>query len=45
MDKIAWTKEHKLECFHVFHEGCLVSWLHWHDDCPLCRRVIVGADL
>ncbi|KAL3789424.1 hypothetical protein HJC23_001972 [Cyclotella cryptica] len=45
MDKIAWTKEDKLECFHVFHEGCLVSWLHWHDDCPLCRRVIVGADL
>lgn len=44
MDKIAWKKEGKLHCSHIFHEECLVNWLHWHDDCPLCRRVIVGAD-
>lgn len=31
-------------CDHIFHQGCLVSWLELHDDCPLCRRKLVHED-
>ena len=31
-------------CDHIFHQGCLVSWLEHHDDCPLCRRKLVHQD-
>jgi hypothetical protein len=31
-------------CDHIFHRGCLVSWLGDHDECPLCRRRLVHAD-
>ena len=31
-------------CDHIFHEGCLVSWLEHHDDCPLCRRKLIHED-
>jgi len=31
-------------CDHIFHQGCLVSWLEQHDDCPLCRRKLVHED-
>ena len=31
-------------CEHIFHQGCLVSWLEQHDDCPLCRRKLVHED-
>jgi len=31
-------------CDHIFHQGCLVSWLEHHDDCPLCRRKLVHED-
>ncbi|CAN1252427.1 E3 ubiquitin-protein ligase RING1-like [Linum perenne] len=27
----------KLECRHVFHESCLVSWIRTSNGCPLCR--------
>lgn len=31
-------------CDHIFHQGCLTSWLDHHDDCPLCRRKLVHQD-
>lgn len=31
-------------CDHIFHHGCLESWLEHHDDCPLCRRKLVHED-
>ncbi|XP_044984552.1 RING-H2 finger protein ATL56-like [Hordeum vulgare subsp. vulgare] len=31
-------------CGHVFHTGCVATWLHTtHNTCPLCRATI-GAD-
>ncbi|CAN1226039.1 E3 ubiquitin-protein ligase RDUF1 [Linum grandiflorum] len=27
----------KLDCRHVYHENCLVSWLRASNCCPLCR--------
>ncbi|CAN1226333.1 E3 ubiquitin-protein ligase RNF181 [Linum grandiflorum] len=27
----------RLECKHLFHESCLVSWLRTSNACPLCR--------
>ena len=31
-------------CDHIFHQGCLASWLEHHDDCPLCRRKLIHED-
>lgn len=28
----------KLDCGHVFHEGCIESWLLKKNECPICRR-------
>ncbi|CAN1252426.1 E3 ubiquitin-protein ligase RING1-like [Linum perenne] len=30
----------KLECRHVFHESCLISWIQTSNGCPLCRLPI-----
>lgn len=50
-DEIAWAKDGSRtpsmaveECDHIFHRECLVSWLQHHDECPLCRRLLVHAD-
>jgi hypothetical protein len=39
---IAYDKEGiKLaKCQHVFHNDCLNEWLHYNDNCPLCRTII-----
>ena len=31
-------------CGHVFHRGCVATWLHTtHSTCPLCRATIAAA--
>jgi len=30
---------------HVFHDGCLSSWLKQHNTCPLCRHLLSGLSL
>jgi len=48
-DTIAWAKDGGTNssdagCDHIFHSECLFAWLSSHDDCPLCRRVILHED-
>jgi len=48
-DTIAWAKDGGTNnsdagCDHIFHSECLYAWLDSHDDCPLCRRVILHED-
>lgn len=31
-------------CDHIFHKHCFVAWLQDHDECPMCRRMVVHAD-
>ncbi|KAL7754301.1 E3 ubiquitin-protein ligase hrd1 [Sorochytrium milnesiophthora] len=31
----------KLQCGHIFHFGCLRSWLERQQSCPTCRRSVV----
>ena len=31
-------------CPHIFHKDCLLSWLEFHDMCPICRRTMVTED-
>lgn len=31
-------------CGHVFHRGCVATWLHTtHNTCPLCRATIAAG--
>eukprot|EP00250_Pteridium_aquilinum_P000773 c10937_g1_i1 orf=46-1158(+) len=32
------------KCKHMFHPGCISSWLASHTTCPLCRRSLVNSD-
>lgn len=36
---VSWSR--KLKCKHFFHSDCLVTWLMNHDDCPICRKVLI----
>lgn len=31
----------KLSCGHIFHNGCIMTWLEEHNTCPLCRNKIL----
>lgn len=48
-EEIAWAKDSgststEVGCDHIFHRECLISWLQYHDECPLCRRLLIHAD-
>lgn len=32
------TGSTKLSCSHLYHLGCIVSWLSNKDNCPCCRK-------
>ena len=33
-------KVYNLDCFHKFHADCLMEWMHYKQDCPVCRTPI-----
>jgi hypothetical protein len=33
-----------LRCGHGFHHKCIDKWLEDHDNCPLCRELVVPAE-
>jgi hypothetical protein len=48
-EEVAWAKDSgststEVGCDHIFHRECLISWLQYHDECPLCRRLLVHSD-
>jgi hypothetical protein len=41
-ETVCWAKVR--ECNHIFHEDCVVRWLEYRDDCPLCRQNLLVDD-
>ncbi|XP_047319628.1 E3 ubiquitin-protein ligase SIRP1-like [Impatiens glandulifera] len=37
------TAKELLVCGHVYHEGCITTWLSLHDSCPLCRSKVISG--
>lgn len=33
-------KVYNLDCYHKFHADCLMEWMHYKQDCPVCRTPI-----
>ena len=31
------------ECGHVFHRECILQWLLKHDECPICRKLMMTS--
>jgi len=40
--KLSWSRTSR--CQHVFHSECLLPWLMDHDDCPICRSLLLQYD-
>ncbi|EKX52837.1 hypothetical protein GUITHDRAFT_101288 [Guillardia theta CCMP2712] len=38
------STDFQLPCNHVFHEECLLKWLHTHNTCPNCRCVLENEE-
>jgi len=34
-DDICWSQNEN--CYHAYHQDCILDWLMQNDDCPLCR--------
>ena len=34
-----------LNCGHVYHESCILTWLDDEKCCPVCRNIMTGSDL
>lgn len=30
----------ELECGHQYHKECIIEWLHYKSNCPVCRKTI-----
>jgi Ring finger domain len=41
-DVVSWSPS--MECEHVFHHGCIKTWLIHHDCCPYCRLNVLSVD-
>lgn len=33
----------KLPCGHIFHDGCIRSWLEMSNACPICRKPVITS--
>jgi len=42
-DVIAEGAAHSTRCGHVFHQGCMTSWMERATTCPTCRTTIAEA--
>ncbi|GBG75339.1 hypothetical protein CBR_g19973 [Chara braunii] len=40
----AWTTGRQMPCGHVYHQGCIFSWLKRRNSCPVCRYELPTDD-
>lgn len=31
----------KLHCSHLYHENCILDWINYKSNCPVCREFIL----